>query len=61
MGLQTASYKTFVGNYVKKYSFDFVIGSVHLIDGKDPHQEKEIQMEDSIRSIGMGLRIFLNM
>lgn len=47
MGLQP-HLKTFVGNYVKKYSFDFVIGSVHLIDGKDPHQEKENQMEDSI-------------
>ncbi|WP_461816071.1 histidinol-phosphatase HisJ family protein [Faecalimonas sp.] len=36
MGLQP-HLKTFINDFVSKYTFDFVIGSVHLIDGKDPH------------------------
>lgn len=40
MGLQP-HLKTFINDYVSKYTFDFIIGSVHLIDGKDPHFQVE--------------------
>ena len=45
MGMQP-HLKTFINDYVNKYSFDFVIGSIHLICGKDPHSEKESFSDD---------------
>ena len=33
---------------MNKNSFDFVIGSVHLIDGKDPYTERKCFPEDKI-------------
>lgn len=35
----------FYEEYVRKYPFDFVIGSTHLVDGEDPYYEKIFQTQ----------------
>jgi len=47
MGLQPElSIGERVYRYISSYPFDFAIGSVHLVDGKDPYDRKDIDLTD---------------
>ena len=35
-----------IQTYIRQYPFDFVIGSVHLLDGKDPYYRQNFDLSD---------------
>jgi histidinol-phosphatase (PHP family) len=35
-----------IPEYLRRYAFDYVIGSIHLVKGKDPYYRQELDMSD---------------
>lgn len=50
LGLQV-HLREWLTSYVKEYPFDFVIGSMHLLHGKDPYYQEQFQGTDEAEQI----------